>query len=250
MLQPKQISDEKIKELDWVYDAFYGPTVPMSFKRTVSVDLTNVLTSIYKDIEEAYPGIDIELAQKATDKMLETMRLLGAKSPNVYYSKSIDSIEIIIKSFQYAIRVVQGKPCPKIQPVEGVQTDGLAQADKVRAEAQAKREQRDKDDKEMAEKLEERACIANKLYESYRSLKRAFMQNGEDEMEAKLHAYGIVFENEWDGQPNYGYFIMTYRIPSDERFDQHESFLRMMCDDPRVHDQHEVRGDFRKAFQF
>ena len=246
---PKQIADEEIKELDWVYDAFYGPNVPMSFKRTVAVDLTNVLSSIYNDLKEAYPDIEVELVKKATDKMLETMRLLGAKSPNIYYSKSIDGVEIIIKSFQYAIRVVQGKPCPKIQPVEGVGIDELSRSDKIRAEAQALREQREIEDKELETKLEERACIANKLYKSYRSLKRAFMQNGEDEMEAKLHAYEVLLNNEWDGQSDYGYFLMTYRIPSDEMFDQHESFLRMMCDDPRVHDQHEARGDFRKALR-
>ena len=250
--------EQKIKDLDWAFNAFYGMSTPLSFKLNTARSFTEMLTAIYNDICEAFPDIEKTLARKATEAMLITMRDLGAKSPGIYFSDNYSTAHIITTGFEYALRTIKGKPLPKIIGEEDLKPLTAAQKREMNAEAiQLKR----KEDEELTKRKAERAPIAEALYKEYHSMKQGYIKNGEEVIDAKLQAWVHILNEVWDQRQDYGYHIVVYKIPSDEDFLNHPYYEKMICNNPVTREFHKhllpknnetdkKPGDLGKEFSF
>lgn len=263
--KPKQIrkwndltqeeKDQKITDLGWAFDAFYGMSTPLSFKRNIARGFTEMLTAIYNDIVDAFPKIEKELARKATETMLKVMHDLGAKSPAIYFTDSYMTSDIIITGFECALRVIKGKPVPSFTSEEDQTPLTLSEKRHKEAEAlQLKREE----DEELAKRHVERAPLADKLHKEYHSMKQGYIKNGEEVDDAKLQAWVHLLNNVWDQRQDYGYHIVVYKIPSDEGFLNHPYYEKMVCENPVTREFHKhllqktekKPGDLGKVFSF
>ena len=229
--------DQKITDLEWAFDAFYGMSTPLSFKRNVAHNFTNMLTEIYNDICAAFPKIEKELARKATQTMLRVMHELGAKSPAIYFSDSYLTSDIVITGFECALRVVKGKSVPSFTSEED-QTP-LTLSEKRHKEAKALQLKREEDE-ELAKRHAERAPLADKLHKEYHSMKNALIKNGEEVLDAKLQAWVHILNEVWDGGLNYGYHIVTFKIPHDEDFYGDPYFVKMLLTNPTTQKHGEI----------